>query len=830
MDPFDNAIAATGAATIAWMAAHNLHPKGQNETAVHTAIACTDCTATPGELAFIEAIPDAGVIITPATTFFHREPPSTAFYKGVVAIPPAASALRVPHEGHEGSKTQHGGSSRSNTAGGADVGKAAQAAASVLQPTQVYAAAVRAARSVVGSSYASEFEPPSAGKYYCSSLVEWAFARALAEAGQPSSMNSLFTQNVTFRMLFVPMQFWKKYYASVNLSVPVNATGSNPTLLLHSPAVTFSPVAAPPSPAAAAAAPPAPPVKQLRSESNTSVAVSPPPVLWANGYPFSPSESHPHGGVETADGGFLVVGDGVDYTLPPTSAIKRRIYVLRIDKDGKILWQQRVGDLDYNYGKFGIELRDGRILVSGAISEMDAELQVPVLKRALVLFSAKGELLLQLTLPNAGKHTLKRDGFMCVSQGPGQEIVATGFVGGDNYTSGYVDEPMFLIGGGKVAVNTFNLADGGGGSSAWTTFSNLNNVYGKVPVPKQSTDAVKYLGTFATADACFGSCNATQGCEDWTFHSPSFPDANFAGGCYYTVGGEWSPTADPLVTSARNTYQNSLSVVGDAVLDDSGKPYQAMQGMRLFYDQATQGYVVSHTVSATDGGSFQFGMSFIKVSSSSSFSEMSADASRARASTTPRATAAVTLVWMNAYWATLPIPTPTGPGGHASHPYALTIGQDGSYVIGGLAVIYGAKQIEQCQGRMVAVDPKSGAMIFDRRFTSALPDTNIECYGIQTTLDGGYIMTCGTGVEPELHPNDPPKSKTWRALVHRTDGQGRQLWQKDYTSNADLKSNAGEYIVATKDGGYAIYIDSKGEYGPGATGGNFAVMRLAKDF
>ena len=73
-DPFDNAIAATGAATIAWMAAHNLHPKGSNVTAVHTAIACTHCTSTAGELAFIEAIPDAGVIITAASTFFHREP------------------------------------------------------------------------------------------------------------------------------------------------------------------------------------------------------------------------------------------------------------------------------------------------------------------------------------------------------------------------------------------------------------------------------------------------------------------------------------------------------------------------------------------------------------------------------------------------------------------------------------------------------------------------------------------------------------------------------------------------------------------------------------
>ena len=33
-------------------------------------------------------------------------------------------------------------------------------------------------------------------------------------------------------------------------------------------------------------------------------------------------------------------------------------------------------------------------------------------------------------------------------------------------------------------------------------------------------------------------------------------------------------------------------------------------------------------------------------------------------------------------------------------------------------------------------------------------DANIECYGLQTANDGGFVMTCGNGVEPELHPKD----------------------------------------------------------------------------
>ena len=67
----------------------------------------------------------------------------------------------------------------------------------------------------------------------------------------------------------------------------------------------------------------------------------------------------------------------------------------------------------------------------------------------------------------------------------------------------------------------------------------MNNVFGKVPTPKASTHTVKFLGTFPSKEQCFSACNATKGCADWTFHSPAFPDKNFAGGCYYTTGGAW---------------------------------------------------------------------------------------------------------------------------------------------------------------------------------------------------------------------------------------------------------------------------------------------------
>ena len=163
--------------------------------------------------------------------------------------------------------------------------------------------------------------------------------------------------------------------------------------------------------------------------------------------------------------------------------------------------------------------------------------------------------------------------------------------------------------------------------------------------------------------------------------------------------------------------------------------------------------------------------------------------------------------------------------------YALTIGNhDDVYLIGGLAVISDASGADQCQGRVLAVSPDSGNVQWDQRFTSSEKDTNIECYGIQTVRrDGGYILTCGTGVEPEVHPGDSDKSKTWRVLVHRTDSSGEMLWQDVYTSNDKLQNNAGEYIISTRDDkGYAVFVDSQ-SWGPSSTGGNFAIMRLDSD-
>ena len=196
-----------------------------------------------------------------------------------------------------------------------------------------------------------------------------------------------------------------------------------------------------------------------------------------------------------------------------------------------------------------------------------------------------------------------------------------------------------------------------------------------------------------------------------------------------------------------------------------------------------------------------------------------------------------------------------GVGGHASHPYALAASTTSTTVvaIGGLAVINQAgvhPPVEQCQGRLLSVNISStdGKMIYDSRFTSIEQDTNIECYGVtpSTNGDGGWVLTCGTGVEPELHPKDSKVSKTWRVLLHRTDVDGRQMWQTNYSDNCQLHDDAGEFIFGDRDGtcctprmsfcahpstvcvhagGYVVLVDAQ-SWGPEDTGGNFAIMKL----
>lgn len=431
-----------------------------------------------------------------------------------------------------------------------------------------------------------------------------------------------------------------------------------------------------------------------------ALAVDPSSVKWAKGYTFGKAEAHPHAGVETSDGGFLMVGDGGVYNDQGEITL-RQIFVLKTNKVGDMEWQQQIGTCGKNYGKFGIELNDGSLLIAGAMCTDKA--RPTVLKRALLRLDKSGNLISSQTFTNAEEAAGKRDGIMAISlTGEDNTVIATGFVGSENATEGYEDEPMFLIYGGSAFVMKL------------------------------------------------------------------------------TYDGSKQP----------------LEVVFDKKIQADG--FEASQGMRIYHDQVANAYALS-IASADAPSNFQFGLASTSTDGD--------------------------LNWVKIFPA-----KHDSVDGHASHPYALTLPADGSgYVIAGLAVIYDANNIEQCQGRLAKISP-DGTLLFDKRWTSKQKDTNIECYGVQNTPDGGYIATCGTGVEIELHPGDSQQLATWMVLVHRTDSEGNEVWDTTYTSNKGpaYKNNAGEYIVTTKAGKYAVYVDSQ-SYGSDETGGNFAIILLASD-
>ena len=174
----DSAILASGNATLDWLRSNNYSVDSNNYISTHVALSYH---AADGSRYFIQAVPPQGVLITPLEDFLHMIPIGTELFWGQLAW---KSADIRNHAINRALKQDH-------------------------------------------KPYANDFgKPPS--EFYCSSLVEYAY----------ESYAPFF--NDTFTLIFVPMSFWEPYYEARNLSVPVNMTGSNPTLLMYSPVVALT--------------------------------------------------------------------------------------------------------------------------------------------------------------------------------------------------------------------------------------------------------------------------------------------------------------------------------------------------------------------------------------------------------------------------------------------------------------------------------------------------------------------------------------------------------------------------------------------------------------
>eukprot|EP00435_Cladocopium_sp_Y103_P030354 s641_g7.t1 len=175
-DPLSQAIQATGLATIKWLREHG-NPVSGHDTAMHVGIAADGDT-------IIEA-QDVGVRQSNLTEWLSSFPAHVTFFVGEVQ--------QVDDE--------------------------------------VRNEAVAFARSKLGVPYAVDFEPPEVdGKYYCSSLVDYAYRHALKS-------RLVFTKT-DMPLIWEPLDFWKDYYRQMNKTLP-NYNGSNPTMLLQSDRVKY---------------------------------------------------------------------------------------------------------------------------------------------------------------------------------------------------------------------------------------------------------------------------------------------------------------------------------------------------------------------------------------------------------------------------------------------------------------------------------------------------------------------------------------------------------------------------------------------------------------
>ena len=90
---------------------------------------------------------------------------------------------------------------------------------------------------------------------------------------------------------------------------------------------------------------------------------NPPKLDWHRSYNGTGEESHPHYVIETTDLGFLMVGE-TGFVQDRTA----RIFLVKTDSEGKLVWQKEFGKRGYNLGNCVVEADDGNYLVAGTLN------------------------------------------------------------------------------------------------------------------------------------------------------------------------------------------------------------------------------------------------------------------------------------------------------------------------------------------------------------------------------------------------------------------------------------------------------------------------------
>lgn len=145
--------------------------------------------------------------------------------------------------------------------------------------------------------------------------------------------------------------------------------------------------------------------------SNSSNPIRKPMVSWHRSYNGSGEESHPHYVIQTSDLGFLMVGE--TGFVEDRSA---RIFLVKTDRHGELLWQKEFGEHGYNLGNCIVEARDGNYLIAGTL-HFDAALIKVDAKTGTIVWSKTWDLGTE-------------DSFEGLCQSPEGDILVTGYCNG----------------------------------------------------------------------------------------------------------------------------------------------------------------------------------------------------------------------------------------------------------------------------------------------------------------------------------------------------------------------------------------------------------------
>jgi len=153
--------------------------------------------------------------------------------------------------------------------------------------------------------------------------------------------------------------------------------------------------------------------------------------------------------------------------------------------------------------------------------------------------------------------------------------------------------------------------------------------------------------------------------------------------------------------------------------------------------------------------------------------------------------------------------------------------QDHGFILGGHTRTW-AKVKDGWDAWLVKTD-SIGNMQWNKSFGEPLGGNPLwiydEAYGVKSTPDGGYVLACGTGVEPENVSEKDNPNNFWSSYVIKTNGKGELQWEHIYKKEG--MHNAAEYINICKDGGYIVFLDADGFFENGANA--FGFMKLAPE-